>query len=406
MVGTGSGLVTPISAPIRLSRYWKNIIDLDYSWRIAPGADRIFGKDFAVSPGNIEEFLDLLEAPQRRLPIVCISEFRESILPVDAPSRLADILKGLAHVCTLDEDASWTLTSSLGKEWSCFNGAARIYWPFTSPHQSPYLHPLFTQEFLFRRSGRLQPYQVLENTLAKRIFDASCYLSEAPNFRDFDRTRLTEQLEYARSHAQDTNDYTALEELYAKENDRLESENRGLREDNNALRWENDQLGLVIRSSGGAFDENSGETGFVPQTLEEALHRAQQEFSEVLLFGDDVGDQIRAARDNAGPPDKVYRFFEELANLSRTYRDRNGNLGKTVVEWLQERGVACSGESETKRASGLYCWPVQGVQREFELHLKPNEATSPDRCIRIYFDTQLPAPCVVVGFAGSKADLG
>jgi hypothetical protein len=343
---------------------------------------------------------------QRYLPSSEISESQDSILPLDASSRLADIFKGLAHVCTLDEDAPWYITNSLGKEWSCFNGASRVYWPFTNPHQNAFLHPLFTQEFLLRKSGRLEPYNILENSLAKLVFDASCYLSEDHTFRDFDRQKLSEQLKGARSIAQHTNDYSALEKLYAMENDRLEAESKLLHDENRNLRWELDQLKIVIRSSGrSADDEKIGETGFVPLTIEEAFERAKTEFRNELLFGDQVADQIRGARENAGPPDKVYHFFEELAKLSQAYRDADGRLGKTVVQWLHERGVPCSGESETKKAAGLYRWPIQGEQRAFELLLKPNEATSTDRCIRIYFDTQLANPCVVVGFVGSKAGL-
>ncbi len=41
-----------------------------------------------------------------------------------------------------------------------------------------------------------------------------------------------------------------------------------------------------------------------------------------------------------------------------------------------------------------------GARREFELHLKPAEGTSPDRCVRIYFDYDETAQRAVVGWIG------
>jgi hypothetical protein len=38
-------------------------------------------------------------------------------------------LAGLAIVASMNEQTSWSLTNRFGREWSCFNGAIRIYWP-------------------------------------------------------------------------------------------------------------------------------------------------------------------------------------------------------------------------------------------------------------------------------------
>lgn len=405
MIGTGSGLITPVNAPIRLSRYFKKIVDLDLKWRIAPDSDRVFGFSFGVDSTNFATFKELLLSRARRLPIICVSDHAESALPTDAATRLADTFKGLAHVCILNNDASWQLTLTLGKEWSCFNGATRVYWPFLLQDQSPFKHPLFTQSFLHVGDSRNTPYFILENSLAKIIFDASCYLSESAVFSDFDKNILNAEIEKARAHAQDTNDYTRLEELYAKENDRLSGDNKQLADENERLRWENEQLSIVIREGSSSAKPEVGETGFVPSTLHEAVEQAKIAFKNDILFGDDVDDQAHRAREDAGPPDKVYKFLESLALLANEHRRLKGVLGCTVVQWLANKGVPCSGESETKKKGGLHKWTVNGIQTPFELHLKPNEATSPDRCIRIYFDVRNFDPRIVIGFVGCKADL-
>jgi hypothetical protein len=50
--------------------------------------------------------------------------------------------------------------------------------------------------------------------------------------------------------------------------------------------------------------------------------------------------------------------------------------------------VSASGESYTIRNSAdeMRARTWDGRRREFELHLKPAEGTSPDRYVRIYFD--------------------
>jgi len=71
---------------------------------------------------------DVILHPQRKLPVVVITADKAGTYAVD-PDSLQSRLAGLATVAVYDDDATWTLTDSLGQPMTCFAGAVRIYWP-------------------------------------------------------------------------------------------------------------------------------------------------------------------------------------------------------------------------------------------------------------------------------------
>ena len=82
----------------------------------------------------------------------------------------------------------------------------------------------------------------------------------------------------------------------------------------------------------------------------------------------------------------------------------SGTLGRNPADWFLERGIKASTESDTIRRSQVEMqrrtWHDGSGRRKFEMHLKPNEGTSPDRCVRIYFDFDAGIGRTVVGWIG------
>jgi hypothetical protein len=112
---------------------------------------------------------------------------------------------------------------------------------------------------------------------------------------------------------------------------------------------------------------------------------------------------VKSIRPDAGPPDKVLTYLEQLAALSCALRA--GPLRRTVVRWLTERGVHASSESDSIKRSPAEkrkrTWADAGGDRRFfDLHLKPSDCTSVDRCVRIYFAWDGDLEKVVVGWVG------
>src|SRR5439155_25645737 len=83
--------------------------------------------------------------PGRPLPLVLLTPHPDTGGPIVDPERLLDEILGLAPVVELSTgDATFALTRRLGKEWSCFWGAVRIYWPGLNPGADDFRrHPIF-----------------------------------------------------------------------------------------------------------------------------------------------------------------------------------------------------------------------------------------------------------------------
>lgn len=71
----------------------------------------------------------MIEAPERRIPVVVVSENEGRPVWASIADDLAADLTALAEVVAVDESASWALTNRIGKMLSCYRGAIRVYWP-------------------------------------------------------------------------------------------------------------------------------------------------------------------------------------------------------------------------------------------------------------------------------------
>ncbi|MDO1558027.1 hypothetical protein Q0812_01120 [Brevundimonas sp. 2R-24] len=92
---------------------------------------------------DIPEILDLLYRPDRRLPVLVISQGPDGRSGL-AATRLSRRIGGAAHVIDLTDEASWELTRAVGKRMSVFNGAVRLYNPgLTEDNEDPFVHPLW-----------------------------------------------------------------------------------------------------------------------------------------------------------------------------------------------------------------------------------------------------------------------
>jgi hypothetical protein len=130
---------------------------------------------------------------------------------------------------------------------------------------------------------------------------------------------------------------------------------------------------------------------------------ASDRFKDNLIFGQSAFDGVSTLAPGAGPPEKILTYLAGLSTFTETRRD--GALGTTAVKWLTERNFNCSGESQTvinsKASMNARTWvDGDGNLREFDLHLKPRDGTSPDQCVRIYFDYDEIKGKTIVGWVG------
>lgn len=212
------------------------------------------------------------------------------------------------------------------------------------------------------------------------------------------------RFEALQAAAAETGGHSQLAEQFFEESVRLSKDNEALREENARLEDQASSLSLALqfRPALEEEDEIAPDPEGQLDTLASAMVRARVDFEGDLRFGDEVDEGVRGLLSDAGPPDKIYDQLKILAEM--TELRRKNRLGKNVLDWLKSRGIRASSESETVRNSPSEMtkrtWRVNGRPRQFEMHLKPNDGTSPDRCVRVYFDYDSTAQRTLVGWVG------
>jgi hypothetical protein len=399
----GDGLlVAPIDVDVRCPRILRELLE-SRIWIIGntPAMTaplKWFGGEAA------ERFRELIHHRDRNLPIVAVSHYDGQPLSPSLPVDLARDLSGLAVIVEVNEAASWAITDELGKEWSCYNGAVRLYWPYRGRQTSAFAHPLWLRQRLIDRIGSAnRAAQQIRDQLRRQLLELSTYtFDESQDFLQLRADAQRHRFDQLRKEAERSGDHEKFaEQIYEQysiadaRRTELETENAGLRAQVQGLLDEFSQTGK-------ARPEDVPPEPDAPVTsVEEAVHRAREAFTEQLIFGDDVEAGVAALSEQAGPPDKIFMYLKTLAELTVA---RQQGLGRDPLTWLKEHGVKASGESETVLCSASdmrrRTWHDGDVRREFQMHLKPVDGSSPDRCVRIYFDYVEEKRKTIVAYVG------
>jgi hypothetical protein len=317
---------------------------------------------------------------------------------------LAADVCGLGIVADIDDEAAWEMTRQIGKEWSCFNGAIRIYWPNLDRNQSPRSHPLWTSERLTYKAGDTEDAaRPIRNVIRKRLFSVSTFAREQPALLDrLEDESVREAFQEKLRLATSAEDYQKLAEEFDQENVSLRHQLRQERENIKQLRQDLYNLQLA-RAYADADEEVKPDEETPLETVGDAVDKARRLYAMQLTFGDDVQTGVSGLAPNAGPPQKILDYLAALASMVDERREKN-TLGTTVIQWLASKGVVASNESETVMRSRTEIkkrtWHDGRGPREFEMHLKPTEAAPPNRCPRIYFVWDEASAKVVIGWVG------
>lgn len=123
---------------------------------------RELGSWWQVSESGVRSYVQFLESPERRLPVVAITRQPSTPTPV-APEQLARRLAGIAHVAAVEPAATYGVSDAITPTRSVFGGAVRLYWPGFRRDSRPYSHPLFMP------SGRYLHSDSFVDDLAARL---------------------------------------------------------------------------------------------------------------------------------------------------------------------------------------------------------------------------------------------
>ena len=360
-----------------------------------------------------EQLIAHIWDPGRGLPVVVVSQLGGNTLNANISHDLAYDLAGLAMIVEIDDETSWLLSETKGQDWSCYGGAIRLYWPFQGIPDDPYRHPLWTRTKLYW--GGVDSFiaaKRVHRRLHRQVFSQSTFQPQPPVIVRIREQYFSEQ----RSLARDADDYSELANSFATENrilkqtvENYEEQIRALQDQIEDLRTRN--LGLTIsrlwtdstaegEGANAAHDDNFSMNE--DEVVDDAVEYAKA-LCENLTFGADIELGVSRLAPQAGPPRKILRYLQVLDTMTEKLNE--GTLGNPIRHWLTEQGVSVSGESETTGGSAAQMskrtWDDgSGNKKTFYYHLKPNEGTSPDRCVRIYFEYEKVSQKTIVGWIG------
>lgn len=398
--------VGPVQFDIRCPHIVRTILNDGGDWRIGGTPMSTKPLDYRGAAAGMK-LLDVIWHTDRNVPVVCVSEDSEGAPSADFPEKLAADLSGLAIVAHIDSQASWVMTNQRGKDWSCFSGAIRLYWPRLEGSQYTH-HPLWTKYSLLGGGITVQEAgNRIRSQLRRRIHDVSAFsVNEPPEFRELQERLATSDSDRVRKELKESADWKPLADIYAHENTRLKTINSLLESEVVDLRAQLANLQESFQYKQSVENEFSPQTTAPPATVEEAVERARAAFPARLFFGADVWKGIQTLSPDAGPPEKILHYLSQLHELAE--QQSKGALGVDQVKWLIDRGLDVSGESitikNTIKDMRKRRWAGPDGDLQFEVHMKPSNGVSPDRCARIYFVYDHAAHQVVIGWVGRHPD--
>jgi hypothetical protein len=403
-LSAGSSNLSPLSLDVHCPRIVRTLLESPVAWMY--GATRLSAVPvtFSEAAGG-DAFIGSVWSPERNVPLVAISDEYGAVLHPGIVEALASDLAGLAIVARLNPAASWRITARKGKAWSCYGSAIRLYWPGLEARPNPYDHPLWTPIRLLDGVADTEAAAgKIRSQLRRRILNQSAFaISEAPVFAQLRRAARQQEITELQTKVSEDTDYRALAEGYLTELSKTQELLNQQEEEVAALRAQVSSLQLALRWKDAAPDDIEPNVETPPSTVEEAVLVAMEKFDSTLIFGGAVDEGILTVAPDAGPPEKILSYLGALSDL--TAEKRKGPLGTTAIKWLESRGIIASGESETVLNSPaeqkVRSWDDgAGARRAFNFHLKPSEATSPDRCVRVYFEYDEKRSKIIVGWVG------
>jgi len=407
--GTQETRIAPMNFDAYCPKFIKRIVDLGQDWHAG-------GTPVSLLPTYLRDRqsgVDLsrtLQDRNRTLPIILVSEYEGFQLHPELDTAIASDLCGLATVIKIDEEAAWTLTETLGREWSCFHGAVRIYWPGLHLDHDPFYHPLWTADRLIRLAGSNRAAASrIRNTLRRKLLALSTLTVHEPECIAAVQQQLREQKTHQLREAKD---YDGVIRLVENERDEALL---SLMEKQEVIET---QLQIIdnqettirhLQKERKRDDEDSvlPEIEIPPQTVADAVNTSKSELSDTIVFGLDVDAGVKSLSPDAGPPSKILLYLRKLAELTQLLRD--GNVGTGQTQWLTQQGCTSTDESKTtlRNSSSMArrTWDDgSGSKTKFSLHMKPAEGTHPDRCVRIYFTYDRQRDDMIVGWVGRHPD--
>ncbi|MEM7508184.1 MAG: hypothetical protein AAF415_15735 [Pseudomonadota bacterium] len=365
------------------------------------GEMQVRAEPYVLEQDGLDDLLTLLTSDLRKLPVVLLSPNARGESNQIDPAKLARNLAGVAVVVRVeDPELTWDFADEVGRQLSCFNGAARIYWPGFSKASDPRSHRLFFGSWI----EQMGPV-VAARTVERAIFAVAAF-RYVPDKRITDVMRRVEAAERQKVLEQKRATGDEFWEDYEQTVDKLreaEEQNAGLEAENANLRA-NKQ---VFFAAGPEGPEELTQT----EATEELTFSSVAEAVEASAQGCEnleILDTVTAAA-AASPFQRPYDIYKALSDLDEIVdawsknRDEKGS-GGDLLQHLRDRGWGKRSSmhiSDTTRGKyrSHYEFEYQGKKQLFEPHITIG-AGDPNSCASIHFIFDQKRLKMVVGHVG------
>jgi hypothetical protein len=349
-----------------------------------------------------------------------LTPLNDTARPLVDPGAVLDAVYGLAHVVELTHrEATFELTSRVGKEWSCFLGGVRLYWPNPDLSGDYRKHPLFLPNEYHAPADAAD--RLPRQLLAKLAPAAVARFTEVPLMRAVRAVQegnrqavVQKQIRDLSAGANESKDWLLLLETEMKETTKLRQEVELLKlevaevtADRDALR---EQFKTVNQETTAAEDAATRAEAVAKRFRDRILRGIREVREAVDLAADEFGDTLRflpsalkSAEDSPYQhPERAYKLFRALDEIGRTIRTR-GDLGEPLFDVLQKHGFEykphISMTSEGKYGDE-YTFEYGGRKRLFENHVTLGSSHDPKACLSVHWLRDDASGRFVVGWCG------
>ena len=380
-----------------------------------------------LTDSGVDSLVDLIENPDRALPVIVFSEDQDEKYRQGVAKSLARSAAGIAHVFAVSARSSYRLSDRIGKTFSAFNGAIRIYPPHFLNHDDPFGMPLFLAPRIQRVSDQALSDWLL--TEAARLGVEHNKIDPLPRFSTLRKAQAQFELAQVQARvirtAVKTTDtaaaaqiealiaenakYRDLETTFDESLNIAETEAARFQLDAQELRAENYRLRSRITALASSLEQLRSAAPSVvdiPETREGLDLWVDTYCTGRLVV---TAKAVRLAEDSLF--EDVPTVYQALLLLAGPYREaKQGDEGafERFEKGLEELGLKITPVFSNGSAFNAGSGAVQlykGRNHPMEQHIKTAGNTrDPARCLRIYFFWDEDDEVCVVGALPAHID--
>lgn len=368
--------------------------------RMLDGGVRVEPRFRERRAGDVSDLVDLLLSAQRRLPVLVLTRHPTAGPLVDA-SDLARQLAGLAHVEVLSTHlAALALTDDIGKQFSVWGGAARLYWPGFTPDGDPRQYRLWSASRLLSQTDFVVRTRNWLGAAAAAAVPEHPAVKAAKANRRHQLAKTDELPQWVLDYVAETDsELDEAKKEIAELREALNSSQQAEQDANDELVEVREQF-HIVQSTARDEPQEAHPVDFDALSVMDAFNLARGEAGEHVTYLDAAGDSIQRFTTYESPR-RLYEALSAVTEAAVAWQE--GTLNNGFSAYFTERGYGYSRRTpaaHARRTKVQYQRTYDGATVTMEQHLKVDQASSPDQCLRVYWYTDDQQKRLVIGHVG------